>query len=126
MKWLGVKIKRIVKQSSRFKIYYKYAERLIKENNAYVCTCKNFKELVDKSIECECKRLNPEENMKRWKLMFSKYKEGEAVLRIKTDINYNNPAVREWPAFRIIEKGEHPFVKARVWPLLNFASPIGS
>ena len=56
--------------------------------------------------------------------MLAKYKEGEAVLRIKTDINHPNPAVREWPAFRIIENGEHPFVKARVWPLLNFASPI--
>ena len=124
IKWLRIKIKKVARQSSRFDVYYKYAEELIKKNNAYVCTCRNFKELVDKKKECPCRKLNPDENLKRWKLMFSKYKDGEAVLRIKTDINHNNPAVREWPAFRIIEKGEHPFVKARVWPLLNFASPI--
>ena len=124
IKWLGIKIKKVVRQSSRFDVYYKYAEELIKKNHAYVCTCKNFKELVDKKKECPCRKLSPDENFKRWNLMFSKYKEGEAVLRIKTDINHNNPAVREWPAFRIIDKGEHPFIKARVWPLLNFASPI--
>src|SRR3989344_6772583 len=85
LKWLGIKIKKVVRQSSRFKIYYKYAEELIKKGNAYVCTCKNFKELVDKKKECPCRKLKPEENMKRWKLMFSKYKDGEAVLMIKTD-----------------------------------------
>src|SRR3989344_3973592 len=124
LKWLGVKIKKIIMQSSRFDIYYRYAEELINQGNAYVCTCRNFKELVDKSIECPCRNLSPEDNIKRWKLMFSKYKEENAALRIKTDINNKNPAVRDWPAFRIIEKGKHPFKKARVWPLLNFASAI--
>jgi len=124
IKWLGVKISKVIKQSSRFEIYYKYAEELIKKGYAYVCTCKNFKELVDKSIECECRNLSVDENLKRWNLMFSKYKEGNAVLRIKTDINDKNPAVRDWPAFRIIDKGYHPLKKAKVWPLLNFASAI--
>ena len=56
--------------------------------------------------------------------MFSDYKEGEVVMRIKTNLLHRNPAVRDWPAFRIIDKGKHPFKKARVWPLLNFASAI--
>ena len=124
IKWLGIKIDKIVKQSSRFDVYYKYAEELITQRNAYVCTCKNFKELVDKSIECPCRNLSFNEQLKRWKFMFSKYKEGDAVLRIKTDINDKNPAVRDWPAFRIIDKGKHPLKKAKVWPLLNFASAI--
>lgn len=124
LEWLGVRIKKTIRQSSRFDIYYNHAEELIKQGNAYICTCINFKELVDKSIECPCRKLNPDEQLKRWKAMFTKYKEGEAVLRIKTDINHKNPAVREWPAFRIIENGKHPLKKARVWPLLNFASAI--
>jgi glutamyl-tRNA synthetase len=53
------------------------------------------------------------------------YKEGEAVFRIKTDLNHPNPAVRDWPALRIIdsEKYSHPRVgsKYHVWPLYNFA-----
>src|SRR3989338_6910506 len=52
-------------------------------------------------------------------------KEGEAVARVKTDLKNKNPAVRDWPAFRIVDKSKHPFdTKTRVWPLLNFASAI--
>ncbi len=122
LKWLGIKINKVVRQSSRFDIYYKYAERLIKNNYAYVCECKDFKKYVDKKEECPCRNLK--DQLKRWKNMFSKYKEGDAVLRIKTDINHKNPAIRDWPAFRIIDKSKHPFKKAKVWPLLNFASAI--
>ncbi len=54
--------------------------------------------------------------------------EGEAVLRIKTDLSHPNPAVRDWPALRIIDpvKYPHPRVgsKYRVWPLFNFGSAI--
>jgi len=56
------------------------------------------------------------------------YKEGEAVVRIKTDLEHPNPAVRDWPALRIInpERHPHPRVgsKYRVWPLYNFACGI--
>ena len=57
--------------------------------------------------------------------MFKEYKEGQAVYRVKTNIMHNNPAVRDWPGFRIVEKSKHPLdKKSRVWPLLNFASAI--
>jgi len=56
------------------------------------------------------------------------YKEGEAVVRVKTDLTHPNPAVRDWPALRIIdtEKYPHPRVgsRYRVWPLYNFACGI--
>ena len=127
IKWLKIKINKIVTQSKRFSIYYKYAELLIKDNNAYICTCNSeeFKKLIDKSMECECRNLSTSENLKRWKKMFKSYKEGEAVYRVKTNIMHENPAVRDWPAFRIISRSTHPLnKKARVWPLLNFASAI--
>lgn len=127
LKWLKIKVNKVIIQSKRFNLYYKYAELLIKENQAYICTCnqEEFKKLIDKSIECECRNISPLETLKRWKKMFSKYKEGEAVYRIKTNIMHENPAVRDWPAFRIINKSMHPLnKKARVWPLLNFASAI--
>ena len=38
LKWLKVKIDKTVTQSKRLKIYYSYAERLIQQGNAYVCT----------------------------------------------------------------------------------------
>jgi len=56
------------------------------------------------------------------------YGEGEAVVRVKTDLNHPNPAVREWPALRVIdsEKYPHPRVgsKYHVWPLYNLACGI--
>ncbi len=48
------------------------------------------------------------------------------MVRIKTDLNHPNPAVRDWPALRIIDNPNHPRTgnKYRVWPLYNFASAI--
>jgi glutamyl-tRNA synthetase len=57
-----------------------------------------------------------------------KYAEREAVVRIKTDLNHPNPAVRDWPALRIIdvEKYPHPRVgkKYIVWPLFALCCGI--
>ena len=57
--------------------------------------------------------------------MHTKYKPGKAVLRIKTNLKAKNPALREWPAFRIINE-RHPRQgkKFRVWPLMNFSVAI--
>jgi glutamyl-tRNA synthetase len=50
------------------------------------------------------------------------------VVRIKTEMDHPNPAVRDWPALRIVdtEKYPHPRVgsKYRVWPLYNFSTGI--
>ena len=127
LKFLDIKPDKIIIQSKRFNMYYKYADKLVKEDKAYVCTCKveEWRKLIQKSMECKCRSLPVNEQFERWKWMFNKYKEGEAVLRIKTDIDAPNPALRDWPAFRIVEKSKHPLnKKARVWPLLNFASAI--
>ena len=126
LKWLQIKWHSEVVASKRLNIYYKFAEALIKDGNAYVCTCNSddWKELRDKSRACECRSLDARNQMRRWKRMFTSYKEGDAVLRIKTDLEVKNPAVREWPAFRIVDAPKHPLVKKKVWPLYNFASAI--
>lgn len=126
-KWLGVKPDVIMIASDRLKTYYDYAEKLIEMGHAYVCTCdvEAFRELKEKKKACPCRDSPPSEQMKRWKKMFSSYKEGEAVYRVKTELDNPNPALREWPGFRIVDKPNHPRVKnARVWPLLNFNSAI--
>ncbi len=124
LKWLGVKPNKVVIQSKRLKKYYKYAQKLINMNKAYVCTCDTEKkrELLRKGEKCECYDKYQSE---RWKKMFTEYKQGEAVLRIKTDLKNPNPAIRDWAAFRIVDNHKHPInSKERVWPLLNFASAI--
>lgn len=114
-------------QSERMQIYYDIAEELIKQGAAYVCTCDNekFKHLLSKGIPCPHREQSVEKNLNEWEKMFDVYKSGEAVLRIKTDIKHDNPAVRDWPAFRIVEE-EHPLQKNkyRVWPLMNFSVSV--
>lgn len=125
LEWLGIIIDEIVYASDRFEIYYDYAKKLIEMEKAYICTCdvEKFRELKEKGKACPCRDLPIKEQLSRWKKMFSGYKEGEAVYRVKTNINDKNPALRDWPGFRIID-ANHPRIKARVWPLLNFNSSI--
>ena len=129
--WLECRPDEEYVQSDRIPIYYEYAERLIKDGNAYVCTCKpeGFRKKVLASKSCECRNLPPEEHLARWQRMLEGgCGEGEAVVRIKTDLNHPNPAVRDWPALRVIdaEKYPHPRVGSKylVWPLYNFACGI--
>ena len=129
LEWLGFKIDEIHIASDRLEIYYDYAEKLIKMGKAYVCTCKpeEFRELRDKGIACPHRDEPVEVQLERWRKMLNgEYKEGEAVVRIKTDLKHPNPAVRDWPALRIIDNPNHPRTgnKYIVWPLYNFASAI--
>jgi glutamyl-tRNA synthetase len=131
MKWLGCKVDEEYIQSDRLPIYYEYAEKLLKNGNAYVCTCvpDEFRTKTLQNEPCPCRSLPPTEQLERWNRMLNgSYVEGEAVVRIKTDLNYPNPAVRDWPALRIIDtkKYPHPRVgsKYRVWPLYNMAAGL--
>ncbi|MFH0832407.1 MAG: glutamate--tRNA ligase [Candidatus Aenigmatarchaeota archaeon] len=124
LKWLKITWNQEIIASRRLNIYYKYAEKLIRLGKAYVCTCgEEWKKLRDKSQPCSCR--NDQNQIKRWKKMLKHgYKEGQAVLRVKTDLDAKNPAVRDWAAMRIVDKPHHPFSKKKVWPLYNFASAI--
>jgi glutamyl-tRNA synthetase len=129
--WLECKPDEEYIQSDRIPIYYEYAEKLLKDGNAYVCTCQpeRFRKRVLANKPCDCRGLSLEEHLVRWRRMLEgEYKEGEAVVRVKTDLVHPNPAVRDWPALRVIDsqKYPHPRVgsKYRVWPLYNLASGV--
>jgi glutamyl-tRNA synthetase len=126
LKWLGITPSPIIYASDRFDTYYEHAEKLVEMGKAYVCDCEteNWRELKENGKACPCRTLDPKENLARWKKMFTDYREGQAALRIKTDLKHPNPAIRDWVAFKIVDNAKHPRVKAKVWPLLNFASLI--
>jgi glutamyl-tRNA synthetase len=135
--WLFKNKARIMIQSERMNLYYRYAEKLINKEAAYVCTCNSerFRELVSQKKECLCRKLEIKDNLERWKKMLSSdtgkgYKEGDAVLRFKTPdnaggIKHPNPAMRDFPLARINIK-KHPLQgkKYRVWPLMNLAVSV--
>ncbi len=127
IKYLGCNIDNAIYKSERLHIYYKFALELIKKGKAYVCFCSSEKlrENRSKGIECPCRNNSVEKNVEEWQNMLTKYKEGEAILRIKTDMKHKNPAFRDRVLFRISER-KHPRVKNnfKVWPLLEFSWAI--
>ena len=132
VKWLCDNNAKIIIQSNRMKLYYKYIEKLLDRNSVYVCTCEKekFKQLILNKNSCPCRDLPKKEQLIRWRKMLDKnngnnYDSGEAVLRFKSNLNHKNPAMRDFPLARI-NKTKHPLQgnKYFVWPLMNLAVSV--
>jgi glutamyl-tRNA synthetase len=122
--WLGLGITETVTQSDRLPLYYDLCRQLIERGGAYVCTCNNdcFRELKQAKTACPCRDQPVEKNLGLWeKMLDHTFREGEVTVRIKTDLNNPDPAMRDFPAFRILDTPSHPKVKAHVYPLMNFS-----
>lgn len=127
--WLGYKPDEVVYSSKQFDKYYRHAEELIEMGEAYVCRCdpEEGREYRSEGEACPHRDTSPDSNMAEWEDMKNgDTAEGEAVLKVKTDLDHKNPAVRDFVAFRIIENPDHPVTgdQHRVWPLLDFAGAI--
>jgi glutamyl-tRNA synthetase len=123
LKWLGVKYNKVFYKSDRLKFFYRVAEDYIRRGIAYVCECdvETLRKNRTRGIECKHRRQSVGENLRKWKEMVNgKYREGKAVLRLKTDMQDPNPAFRDRVLFRIVGR-KHPRVgrKYRAWPLLE-------
>ncbi len=127
LNWLNIKPDLIKNTSDDMRLLYTYAKMLIDKGYAYVCICKQdvIKENRRLSLACKCRSNSIEENLDQWDKMFNKYKENQAVLRFKGDLESKNTTMRDPTLFRIIEH-EHPKqgLKYRVWPTYDFAAPI--
>lgn len=124
--WIFGNITEHYAQSDKMEKYYQFAEELISKGFAFVCTCKKEEETEDETPKvrepCKCRNNSPKDNSEKWKKMLDKkgFKEGEAVLRFKTSLDTNNPALIDFPLARInLTKHPHVGNKYRVWPLMN-------
>ncbi len=131
LKWLSCDWDEEYIQSDRILNYYEVGQALLSKDAAYVCECQpeRWRELVNTRAACPHRDLGVGNQIERWeKMLNGGYGEGQAVYRVKTDLNDPNPAVRDWPGFRIVDtiKNPHPRVgsKFRVWPLYNMASGV--
>jgi len=129
-KWLGIKVDRTFNASDNLKKYYKIIENLLKNNQAYICFCdsEKWRKLIWKNKACPCREKDAKEQLAEWKKMLKhEIKEGEAVVRLKTDLNDKDPSLRDWWLARIVDVVEHPNKKAakeHVWPSYNLASAV--
>ena len=125
--WLEVKYDRIKNTSDDIELLYKKCQEMLDGNYAYVCTCKqetisaNRREMK----ACKCRSLEMEQSRERWDKMFSKFGQGDAIVRFRGDMSSNNTVMRDPVLFRIIET-KHPLLgdKYRVWPSYDFAVAI--
>ncbi|MCD6398387.1 MAG: glutamate--tRNA ligase, partial [Candidatus Aenigmarchaeota archaeon] len=119
-KWLGIEWDEIVYISDNMKIFYDYAEKLIKNGHFYLCSCSVdvMRENRARGEECSCRNQSVEENMKKWKdMMDGKYNEGDIIVRLKGDMKHKNTAMRD-PTMMKISKHPHPRHGSKyiVWP----------
>ncbi len=126
--WLGVDYHEVIYKSDRMHIFYEWGERLLKGGHAYVCECpaKVLRALRERGEECEHRNSPVDDNVEKWFRMLDGYfGEGEAVVRLKTDMKHPNPAFRDRVLFRIRNRA-HPRTgdRFKVWPLLEFSWAI--
>ncbi|EGQ43523.1 MAG: glutamyl-tRNA synthetase family protein [Candidatus Nanosalina sp. J07AB43] len=127
--WLGYEPDEVRYSSKNFDTYIEYAEKLIEMGKAYVCKCsqEEGQKYRKEGEPCPHRNQTSERNMNLWNGMRDgSVDQGDATLKIKTDMDHKNPAVRDFVAFRIIEDPEHPVTgnNYRVWPLLDFQGAI--
>jgi glutamyl-tRNA synthetase len=126
LKWLGIEWDKEYCTSNRLEKHHQLAEKLIKEGNAYVCTCspEEIKSNRFNKKPCKCRRNSVEENLAKWDELFY-LPEGKAVLRLKGNLESPNTAMRDPTLFRLVD-APHPLQgkKFRCWPTYDFAGAV--
>ena len=129
IEYLGFEPDEVYRASDRVETYYEHARELIEMGEAYTCDlpAEEFSELKKEGTPSPNRDKDPETVLDEFEAMVDgEYESGEMVLRIKTDIEHKNPALRDWVAFRMIDT-PHPRDEAaeyRCWPMLDFQSGV--
>ena len=129
IEYLGFEPDEVVRASDRLELYYEHARRLVDAGGAYTCSCPagEFSELKNSGEACPHRDKAVEQVHEEFERMVAGgYDDGEMVLRVRTDIEHPNPALRDWVAFRMIETPHPREVAAdyRCWPMLDFQSGV--
>lgn len=131
--WLGFKPWKITYSSDYFDKLYELAETLIKNGKAYVCHCtaeeikrgRGIKEDGTPGGErkaCVSRDRPIEESLTEFRKMRDGfYKPGEAILRMKQDLNSPSPQMWDLIAYRVLD-APHPRTgtKWRIYPTYDF------
>ena len=127
--YLGFEPDQVIRASDRVETYYEHARELIDAGGAYTCSCpgKEFSELKNAGKACPHREKAAATVHEEFSAMVEgEYDAGEMVLRVRTDIEHKNPALRDWVAFRVVDT-PHPREAAaeyRCWPMLDFQSGV--
>ena len=127
--YLGFEPDEVTRASDRVETYYEHARRLIDAGGAYTCSCggEEFSAMKNDAEPCPHRDKNAATTREEFDAMVAgEYDSGDVVLRVRTDIEHKNPALRDWVAFRMVDT-PHPREAAaeyRCWPMLDFQSGV--
>ncbi|MBU0533134.1 glutamate--tRNA ligase [Candidatus Micrarchaeota archaeon] len=125
LQWLGINWAKESYTSDNMNDIYKAAEKLIREGKAYITTAKQ-EQLSDSRTTSKPlpeRSLPPEVHLEKWKKMLGgKFKQGEALLLFKGDLDSLNTVMRDPALARILEKEHYrQGKKYHVWPGYDLA-----
>ncbi|PSP77892.1 glutamate--tRNA ligase [Halobacteriales archaeon QS_4_69_225] len=127
--YLGFEPDEVTRASDRVETYYEHARRLIDAGGAYTCSCggEEFSAMKNDAEPCPHRDKSAATTREEFDAMVAgEYDSGDVVLRVRTDIEHKNPALRDWVAFRMVDT-PHPREAAaeyRCWPMLDFQSGV--
>jgi len=127
LRWLGISWDEEYNTSDNLLKHYRFAEQLISQGDAYICSCSPDLIKVGRfsSKACSCRSRSSGENLDIWKELLSSGGHSGSILRLVGDMKSVNTAMRDPTLFRVIDK-THPLQgdKFRVWPTYDFAGAI--
>ncbi|KAI9208216.1 tRNA synthetases class I, catalytic domain-containing protein [Polychytrium aggregatum] len=112
IKWLGFEPSAITYSSDHFQRLYDLAVELIKRDKAYVCHCTGEEihamREANPRIECAHRSRPVDESVREFvKMKEGRYGEGEAILRMKMDMQNPNPQFWDLVAYRVMFTPHH-------------------
>ncbi|KFY83806.1 hypothetical protein V500_09901 [Pseudogymnoascus sp. VKM F-4518 (FW-2643)] len=131
IKWLGFKPVKVTHSSDNFDRLYELAEELINRNGAYVCHCTKEEVVAQRGggkgkarYACPHRDRPNSESLAEFRAMRDgKYQRREAVLRMRQNLEDNNPQMWDLTAYRVLdEKHRHHRTgnKWRIYPTYDF------
>jgi glutaminyl-tRNA synthetase len=130
VEWLGFEPYRITYASDNFDQLFEYAVQLIKKGKAYVChmtpeEIKASRGGDEKGPRYDSPHRNRpiEENLREFERMRNgEYEEGEAILRLKQDMQSGNPCMWDLVAYRIDKTHPHHRTGTKwcIYPMYDF------
>ncbi|MHA2370836.1 MAG: glutamate--tRNA ligase [Candidatus Hodarchaeales archaeon] len=125
LEFLGINWDEEIIVSNHLETYYRYAEQLIKQGQAYICQCPVtvVRQRRESMEPCEHRETSSEDSLNQWQEMKAgMFEEGQVTLRLKLAMDDPNPVLRD-PAIVRVTYVSHPIQgnKYSVWPLYDFA-----
>uniref|UniRef100_A0A7S3HZG3 glutamine--tRNA ligase n=2 Tax=Favella ehrenbergii TaxID=182087 RepID=A0A7S3HZG3_9SPIT len=102
--WLGYSPFKVTASSDYFQELHDYAVELIKRGKAYVCFQKaeEMSRCRNEKIDSPWRDTSVDENLKSFqKMKQGRFAEGECTLRVKMNMQHDNPCMRDFVAYRV-------------------------